>query len=175
MELSRFRITGEINIFETPLLVLKEIADAHGISYNSNRLSHDNGKYTLLLIETLKQQPPIKISGESPENYPKIARFVNPHCSWQRSKLLEAFNTLLNYMTPSLPLPPPDFLAGSPTPQHPTSLSPCILYRLCRHFNIRTNHYTSLDEMAQEVRTSLISLKEKNKMTPNENQESMKS
>jgi len=156
--LTRLSITGGVTL-STPIIVLKEIADAHAISYHEESVS--DKKYLTQLINTINTTN-VKAIKEpyDMKDYGAIARFVNKNYQWKKSVLLQAFNFLLsipNNLT-NIYL---DFNYGPQTPDHPTSLNACALYAICKANKIITCGETTLNEMASNIKL-LFSLKDPN-------------
>lgn len=150
--LSRLSITGLVDEF-TPLIVLSEIADAHGISYDpallSNPLYIRNLLDKIYSTELVAVYPPYTC-----RQYQYIGRYINKNCSnWRVSSLMQAFDFIQHYMGPNYDLPAEsDFPFGVATPNTPTSFNACILYKLCRHHRITLTRDTSLMTMAVAIR-----------------------
>lgn len=150
--LSRLSITGLIDEY-TPLVVLSEIADAHGITFDPNILSHP--LYIRNLIDKIYTTELAAVAPPyTTRHYQYIGRFINKQCTtWRVASLLRAFEFLQHYMDNNYDLPAePDFPLGVATPATPTSFNACILYKLCRHYNIHLGRMTTLAEMAMAIR-----------------------
>ena len=89
--LSRLLITGKIDI-STPLCIVSEIADAHGINYNEDEFK--NEQYIQELIEAINCNETILI--EFPINnidhWGHLARFINKSVLWPQNLLVDAYN-----------------------------------------------------------------------------------
>lgn len=148
--LSRMAITGKLTD-TTPIIVLQEIADAHGIRYTLNHFVDETSiRQTIDDIHRFRVaivRPPYRL-----EHYRYIARFVNPKCDWTPDTLIEAFNFLQRYMGETVDLPIGTWSAGPQTPQNRQTLNACIMYKLCRHYGIRTTRKSTLEEMALGIR-----------------------
>lgn len=158
ISLSRLAITGAVS-FSTPLVVLKEIADAHSISYEENKMNdmrylskfinHINGKNVSIVRE------PYDI-----KDYKLIARYVNKNCTWKRESLMKAFNLLLEYAEiEKLTQIHTGFDYGLQTPDNPMKLNACVLYGICNANRINTRINTTIEEMASNIEL-LFSLKD---------------
>jgi hypothetical protein len=147
--LSRLSITGKLND-STPIIVLSEIAEAHGIRYTPNHFANETSiRHTIDEIHRFRVVT-VRIP-YTHEHYRYIARYVNPTCDWTVEPLMEAFAFLQRYMGESVDLPIGPFPLGPPTPQNRLSYNACILYKLCRHYGIRTSRYSTLEDMARAV------------------------
>ena len=93
--LTRLSITGGISL-STPVVVIKEIADAHAISYQTDKLNET--KYITQLINSINTTN-VNIIKEPYEmkDYKLMARFVNKNYQWKKSVLIQGFNFLLQY------------------------------------------------------------------------------
>lgn len=147
--LSRLQITGNLTS-QTPLSVLTEIADAHGIPYRSEYL--DRPEYHRELIRLIESSRIVSVQEPYDQrSYQYIARFVNHRCDWQKAELDQAFAFLRRYLSRG-ELPADDFEIGPQTPEKPRSFNGCLLYKLCRQYNIIVNPSTTLQQMALSLR-----------------------
>lgn len=150
--LSRLVITG--HVYEhTPMCVLMEIADAHGIRYDQQDAEKPNFAQHLLASIHQTQVPSITEVKEIYE-WEYVGRFVNKHTKWPQRKLTEAYNFLLGFMNNEDPLVkiPTTFIAGVQTPENPTAINACVLYKICMHHRLNVNSRTTLSQMAYAVR-----------------------
>jgi len=150
MELSRLLITGELNM-NTPMCVIKEIADAHGIKYDQMENNTLTLQYKLIeLINSTKVEKIIIIK----DSLRDIARYINKDISWPKSKLLLAFNFLnqFNIVDDPLRILPKNFKIGLQTPENIESINSCILYRICVLHKINLNNQTSIEEMEFSIK-----------------------
>lgn len=151
-QLSRLSITGHIHE-HTPMCVLIEIADAHGIKYNQ----HDNEQpnFAHHLMESIHQTgvPSIGDIKEMAE-WQYVARFVNKHSQWPQTKLTQAYNFLVGFMNNEDPISkiPTDFTHGLQTPNNPTAVNACILYKTCIHYRLNVTSRTTINQMSYAVR-----------------------
>lgn len=158
ISLNRLEITGALDDF-TPIIVIIEILDSHGIEYDSKSIR--DRRYVNKIIDTLTVSSKIFISYPYPkESYPIIGRYVNPFEKWDTIKLLEAFNYLkeFNYEIPS------EFKFGYQSNSNPYCLNSCVVYRLCRNFGIKTYRQTTLEEMANCLKLFTCDLSKLKKM-----------
>ena len=150
VSLSRLFITGPVTL-STPIIVLKEIADAHSILYDETKIIEP--RYLAHLINTINTKN-INIIKEpyDMKDYKLIARFVNKHHHWIKSSLNQAFKLLLEYNSlEKIKEVHIGFKYGPQTPEHPDSLNACILYGICKTNRINTQSYTTIDEMASNI------------------------
>lgn len=151
-QLSRLSITGYIHE-QTPLCVLIEIADAHGIRYEVKDPSKPN--FSFHLVESIHKTPVPKINKIQDEaEWQYVARFVNKNVQWPQRKLLQAYNFLIQFMNKEDPLTqiPSGFLAGAQTPDNPLALNACVLYKTCLHHRLHVNQHTTIQQMAYAVK-----------------------
>jgi len=150
-QLSRLLITGPIHDY-TPLCVLIDIADAHGIKYNPGDQNSPN--FVHHLIESIHQTA-IPNIGEIRElaEWQYIARFVNKHSQWPQGRLMQAYNFLVGFMNNEDPLTkiPENFNFGPQTPTNIISVNACILYKICVHHRLNINFRTTIDQMVNAV------------------------
>lgn len=151
-QLSRLLITGHIHE-HTPLCVLTEIADAHGIKYEQEDYERPNFIYHM--IEKIHQTPVPTVGTikDLPE-WQCVARFVNKHSQWPQGKLTQAYEFLTGFINNGDPLVkvPSDFAAGAQTPTNPFSVNACVLYKICVHCRLNINSRTTISQMANAVR-----------------------
>lgn len=150
--LSRLSITG--HVYEnTPMCVLMEIADAHGIRYTYQDTEKPNFSQHLLTSINQTQVPSIS-SVKDIHEWEYIGRFVNKHTSWPQRKLTEAYNFLLGFMNNEDPLTkiPESFVAGVQTPENPKAINACVLYKTCIYHRLVVNPRTTVRQMAYAVR-----------------------
>lgn len=147
-QLSRLAITGHIHE-HTPLCVLMEIADAHGIKYNPDDCTKPN--FNTQLISRIHETNIPTISGNNDRiEWQYIARFVNKNCDWPQSKLLQAYNFLVKFTTNQDPLEniSKGFICGLQTPDNVTAVNACILYKICTLNRLNVNMRTTMKQMA---------------------------
>ncbi len=149
--LSRLVITDCVTP-STPLIVLKDISDAHAISYNEEELI-ENSRYVVRLINTINNT--IVQTVKEPydlADYKYIARFVNKHYNWKKSTLDQAFSFVLQYRDKNKLIEPHiNFKYGPQTPSNPDSLNVSVLYGICQANKIQTRFDTTIDEMAANI------------------------
>ena len=148
--LSRLLITGPVNK-HTPLVVIIEIANAHGLRYDSSELY--NPHYVDRLIEKINITHVPSVSQPfNKHSYSAIARFVNNNCNWTRSSLMSAFHFLISFFHPDIISHiNPSFEYGLQTPDSPYRLNACVLYGICKHYGIITSYSTSLASLANNI------------------------
>lgn len=157
-QLSRLLITEHINE-NTPICVLIEIADAHGITYDQKDIGNPNFSYHLMEAIHHTHVPVVGEQMLLPELKDKtewryVARFVNKHSQWPQSKLIEAYNFLIGFMDKEDPLNkiPLGFKFGSQTPENIKSINACVLYKICAGNRLNTHSRTTINQMAYAVR-----------------------
>lgn len=150
-ELSRIFITGNITEF-TPICVLLEIADAHGIYYDQKDNTHQN--FSRNLIKIINETPVPSINeNKSSIDWGYLARFINKNSKWPQSKLIDAYNFLIKFITTEDPLKyvPLDFSIGLQTPTTPNSINACVLYKICTYHMLNLNKHTTIEQMRSAV------------------------
>ena len=151
-QLSRLFITEHIHE-NTPMCVLIEIADAHGIKYEQHDIEKPN--FSHHLMEAIHQTH-VPAIGEIKEKieWQYVARFVNRHSQWPQNKLTEAYIFLSSFMNKEDPLSklPVEFTYGLQTPQNPTSINACVLYKICMYHRLNITLRTTINQMAYAVR-----------------------
>ena len=150
--LSRLLITGNVDL-NTPLCIISEIADAHGINYDTNEF--DNKQYIQELIDTINSNEKISIKFpiEVISDWEYLARFVNKSVLWPQNLLVKAYEYLSSfYMNPNLIKEMHiNFISGIQTPENIYSINPCVLYKICRDSNINMTSKTTLDQLYKAV------------------------
>lgn len=139
---------------DTPKCVLVDIADGNGL-FGAERYSHS------ILMENLRKEN---------NNLPKllgldyndvmncdielmrthagiIARFVNPdkNIGWSFRVLIKAFRHMLSITSFNLTLNSNKI--GPITPQEPLSYNACMLYRICKNYNIKLRPTTTIKQL----------------------------
>lgn len=150
-QLSRFDITGDVDN-NTPVCVLIEMCDAHGINYDlgvSKRPNFAQGLIDSLYETNIHTVHDIK----SNESLRFVASFVNNKLNWPRSKLIEAYNFLIQFCNNEEPLHkiPLNFHYGLQTPEHPTSVNACVLYKICVAHRLHVTCRTTIEQLAYAV------------------------
>jgi hypothetical protein len=148
--LSRLDITGPLYDY-TPLCVLIEIAEAHGIFYESDDL--DKVGFAKQLIQSINQTPVPKIEETRVTDRKYIARYVNKHTQWPPTKLLSAYHFLMQFSHTEDPLSliPNPFISGAQTPTLIDSINACVLYKICIQHQLHITYHTSINQMANAV------------------------
>lgn len=159
MILSRIAITGRVHA-GTPLCVLLEIADAHGIDYQS--LDPNHSEFSTQLLESIHQisPPSLESNSWSSMEWGYVARFVNCKVQWTSGTLLTAYNFLMDSSQLTVEHLPSEWISGAQTPEHPTSLNACMIYKICMELNLQVGPTTTLDQMTYAVRVATLSLPE---------------
>lgn len=137
ISLSRLAITGTVSS-STPLIVLIEIADAHSINYDNDKLN--DSKYLANLLNTINITNVNTVREPyDMRDYKLIARFVNKNFQWKKRSLIEAFDLLLDYTNiNNLSAVHTNFDFGPQTPDNPKKLNACVLYGICKANRIDT-------------------------------------
>jgi hypothetical protein len=154
-QLSRFHITGDVDT-NTPVCVLIEMCDSHGVIYDTATSKSPNFAQGLVDALYLYETKPYTITSITrTEDLPYAARYVNSRVSWRRrSKFIEAYNFLIQFSGNDDPLTyiPVDFHCGPQTPEHPTSVNACVLYKTCHYHRLHVTSHTTMEQMAYAVR-----------------------
>lgn len=145
--ISRLNITNKLDI-NTPIIVMKEIIDSHGIDINISEYKISK------VIKIINESSGYKIN----KNYENdiyslqvIVRYINPNCKWPKKQLLKAFNFLKTFDN-RLNIPEANFEYGIQKPENIYSLNCCILYALCKKYNIRTYSDMTIDDMYHYIK-----------------------
>ena len=151
--LSRLLITGDIDL-NTPLCIISEIADAHGIDYDIDEF--DNKQYVQELIDIIYSNEKIYINFpiEVISDWECLARFINKSALWPQKLLIDAYKYLSSFYISITDLSkkvPINFIGGIQTPENIYSINPCILYKICKDSNISITSKTTIMQMNQAV------------------------
>jgi hypothetical protein len=148
--LSRLLITGTID-FNTPLCIISEIADAHGINYDINNFN--NNQYIQDLIDTINSEEIITINLPiiAINDWEYLARFINKSVSWSQNLLIDAYEFLSSFIKNDIDKIPKNFITGIQTPENIYSINPCVLYKICKIFDICMTSKTTINQMSQAV------------------------
>jgi len=165
--LSRLLITGEIDK-SMPICVIEEIANAHGIFYDYNKI-HDE-RYLQRLIQLINEKEVTRVDKSfNQKDLSKIARFVNAKVKWKLPKLKEAFNFLMSFalldeqtkaLQTEIPENIKDLSFGQQTTENPYSLNACVLYKKCKERQIKLKRELTFDGLKRLYKLSFLSLVE---------------
>lgn len=147
--LSRLIITGDIDL-DTPLCIISEIADAHGINYDID----DFDIQELIKIINENNVKHIKFPIVGINDWGFLARFINKNATWQQNLLAKAYGYLSSFMYSEEKLInrlPEDFVIGVQTLKNIYSINPCILYKICKENKVYINHKTTVEQLGQAV------------------------
>ena len=150
---SRLDIVQKVDL-STPLCVLEEILDAHGVRHPKGRIAQEHRQKLLDYIDEL---PPIRLRKPLHSKELRVmATFINAEreLRWTRETLYKAFARLTWFSKPEKvdwTTIPRDFECGLQTPDHPEKFNACVLYRLCNDFGLRTDALTTLATMNQAI------------------------
>ena len=153
-QLSRLLITGRIHE-RTPLCVLIEIADAHGIKCSSDQNTPNLAHH---LIETIHQTgvPTIEEIKNitNMTDWQCVARFVGKQSQWRQAELTQAYEFLIGFTNSDDPLNkiPENFVAGIQTPTNPYAINACVLYKTCVYHRLNVSSRTTVNQMAFSIR-----------------------
>lgn len=155
-QLSRLLITGYINE-NTPLCVLKEISDAHGIKWDSFDIPNLHKELLIMIRETVVTTVPTMLNTpqlEDMKHWQYLARFVNKNAQWRQTDLMRAYQFLNEFMNNEDPLfkIQENFIAGSQTPTNILAINACILYKTCVYHRLNVTQCTTINQMAYAVR-----------------------
>lgn len=155
LKLSRLSMFGITITYQTPLCVITEILDSHGISYSKTLLNDYN--YLNQCLQTLNKTivPEITIPLSKPNEYPLVARFINKCETFTYSSLCKALNFMINHST--VELNPDNLITGLPTKYCPFNISNCMLYTRCLTKGMKTFINTSTEDMRNFLITGLKS------------------
>lgn len=86
-----------------------------------------------------------------PQDYPLLASFINYKCdNWKSSGLLRAYSHLINYN--------PAYFSdthekyGPKTQDEPFNLDVCLVYKICKNYNISLHKNTEYEEMINSLK-----------------------
>jgi hypothetical protein len=151
-QLSRLLITGHVHE-HVPMCVLMEIADAHGITYSNK--DPEKPKFAHHLLASIHQTNiPTMSEAKTLTEWQYVVRFINKYSPWPQSKLVVAYNFIIEFMNNGDPLSkiPANFIYGLQTPDNPCNVNACVLYKTCVYHRLNTNSRTTIEQMARAVR-----------------------
>lgn len=151
--LSRLLITGEISQ-DTPLCVLLEIADAHGINYNKEDLNDIHFSHNILSTIYETKIVDIEYPINKLDDWKYLARFINKSIPWSQNKLIAAYEYIQQFIDSDVDINqiPVDFKFGLQTQTELYSLNACVLYKICRHYNIYLTYQTTIEQLFQSIK-----------------------
>lgn len=150
-ELHRLRITGPLDVFETPVDVIRCCLESHGIEPDLARLySFEDGRYRRKCIEKLTECKPVKVSSKKDQG--KAVRYINTHTIFQNENVIEASLEYLFRWERNIPQNLCVF--GPITQSNPTSVDITMLYKLCRQRSIRTRMDMKFEDLLRLYRLS---------------------
>jgi hypothetical protein len=151
IRLSRLKITGPISL-KTPICVIQEIAECHGIKYDNLRDLSTDIEYLLKIIKTINVSKLKTCDLKKNEDLKYIATFINPSIKqWESNKLIQAFNYLKSFFM----LKKEDVVSrlnelktiGNQRPDNIKSWNCCILYKCCSLLDLDTTLLTTKESM----------------------------
>ena len=174
LKLNRLLITGHLSEY-TPYCVIKEILEAHNISFSNlpnEELSFARQqteiqrilKFRTLEIETNE------VGGFDEKSLRYLATFVNTNVkTWTKSSLLKCYDHMMNFEYESIEkLRKLDINFIPKSPEYIKGLNACMLYKICLYYHIYTKWNTSESDMvfmikklfepANEIRLHLSNL-----------------
>lgn len=158
-ELNRSKIVGEITE-NTPICVIIEIAQSAG--FDIDICQCNDPRYIKTVIHSLplgrkdiitesKYQSP-EIHGFKLDQLQKIALFIsNIKTTWKTIPLINSFRHLVLYYE-NAELPENGFIIGQKSMDFPLAYNACMLYKICKFHQIKTNRQTSIETMGQAVK-----------------------
>lgn len=174
LKLNRLLVTGHLSEY-TPYCVVKEILEAHNISFSNlpdEELSFARQqteiqrilKFRTLEIETNDS------GGFDEKSLRYLATFVNTNIkTWTKSSLLKCYDHMMNFEYESVEkLRKLDINFNPKSPETIKGLNACMLYKICLYYHIYTKWNTSESDMvfmikklfepANEIRLHLSNL-----------------
>jgi hypothetical protein len=150
--LNRTLITGFLDL-KTPICVLKEILAAHGGKIVGTG-STDPFRESLFLRDKIREIRPITLkimdNNFTPEDYNLVARFVNPNVrEWSIPQLMTSFKHLWSF-TGKISLNS-EIVVGEKSPAQLNAYNACMLFAICKHYNLRASLTTTIEEMGSIV------------------------
>lgn len=147
INISLLDITGPLDE-ETPLIVLQEIAETHGVSLHPAVLTGNS--YIIRNIKSLVK-PFIFHRPLLVQELPQVSAFVNKKAAWPADKLQQALDFIVFFAShPGFP-PDGNVFYGYPTPSHPSSFTACMLYRLLKDRRLKIHRHCSLQQLGTAV------------------------
>jgi len=85
-----------------------------------------------------------------------IARFINPNVLWDKCKLLPAWEFTKLMMKSRIQVKFNLDQIGLQTPEYPYSLNNCMLYKICREWNLPIDKESTTTDMVNYIKLSII-------------------
>lgn len=151
-ELHRLRITGPLDVFETPVDVIRCCLESHGIEPDLTRLySLEDGRYRRKCIDKLTECKPVKVSSKKDQG--KAVRYINSHTTFQNEEIIEKSLEHLVKWERNTPQNISEF--GPITEMTPTSVDITMLYKICRQKSLRTYPDMKFGDLLRLYRLSI--------------------
>lgn len=154
--LNRLIVTGKLDQ-NTPLEIVLDIAEAHGIDYSFINDPQD----IIKLIDEINKENTWKLAKVKTDiDYEKMALFLNPYVnlSWDRNQLETGYLFYKSFSNPKeFSKLTPDFKYGNQIPNDINLLNGCIVYAACKYFNIELEQTDSIDNIVLKLRNFLAS------------------
>lgn len=143
MELSRLSITGELDVFTTPIVVWEEIANAHGIEVDWKEDEEEKAGYTQRLLRTIKYSP-VKIQTQlTPQDFANLYLYITAGKTREfkdNSYVIKELQYIHNF-------PHITKAKGEPGDSVPEGSRACIAMKHCNELKIPLMRETTLEEM----------------------------
>jgi hypothetical protein len=140
-----------------PACVLAEIADAHGIKYDSRKLNETSYLTSLAQLINSSEVPSVPRENHNGEQLGFIARFVNRRCGWELYSLIEAFQNVIRYWDDPDRLfqLPVDTIFECPTSEAPYHTSVIFAFAICHRRKIETSLFTTTKALQLAAKLTL--------------------
>jgi hypothetical protein len=150
--LNRQRITGKLDEY-TPSTTVIEILKAHAICISKTIISLEEN---IKEINRISQYRTLTIKEPFAEKELRyLASFVNYDCkTWTKTSLLASYSHMMSFDPKNLS----NIVYGQKTYENPQSYNDCMLYAVCRQYNIDTNWNMSSKQMLTSIQNLSISL-----------------
>jgi hypothetical protein len=141
--LNRLLITGPIDD-TVPLVVLLDIARAHGLEYESEYIQD---------VDFIHECVYDVSTHEVKKSLGSLARYINPDVQWTKECLYEAYNWMHRFPLLAAPITAGCLLpeVGEISPNK-MLMNSTMVYALCRKNGIETNNGTTLEQMVQSLK-----------------------
>ena len=177
LTLSKKELVGIVGQ-ETPLCVISELCGSHGLKIIS--LDQSNVEHFSQVLFTINTAPleccvNDKFNKNSQKQLEGLATFINHFVvGWPVEDLKSAFVFYQRFVTRYLVASDVESLKisildirnifqlyhiGLPKPSRPKSVSPCMLYNICKSLGVTLNHEATCEDMRDAILFHLYSLK----------------
>jgi hypothetical protein len=173
-DLNKLTIVKNVDYITTPACVISEIYEyvfgsSEAFIAREERLI-ESTTYAKSIIDSIKERKKYiiregdwvkpKIHGFTTDIIEELVKYINTDQKWGVTSLITAFRHIMEFIQEDPPTIPKEFTIGKKTVEDPYALTPCMLYRICSYYKIKTERKTTLLQMSQSVKYFLCDVDE---------------